>query len=112
LFSKRAVASRHDLVDQVVIEIKSHAQAEGHTRPHAGGVRAYRLLEPGADFGKLFDITHFLTHFLADESVDTANELDVVARTQATLKPAGLPDGPGNAFVGPDHPGIRSIYSR
>src|SRR5690606_19679486 len=99
LLLEACIADRHHLVNQIVVEVKGHAEPERKPRTHARRISRYRLIEIVADLRKLLHEMHLLLNTGPANTLNPADELHVVASGQVLLQAAGETDGPGEPRV-------------
>jgi hypothetical protein len=103
-----SVTNRHDLIDEIAVEVDDHGEGEGQSGAHPGRVKAHGLTEVFTQFGKVLDVVKFV---FEGYSIDPTDEAEVVQAGQMSLKTTGKGQGPRDAHVAADEAFGRGLRS-
>lgn len=95
LLFEAGITHRGDLIGQINVKVKGHADGKGELGLHATGVGFDRQLEVLADFGELLD--PLLHRLRVTNPVDAADETGVLPPCHAPLKSTTEGQRPGDA---------------
>src|SRR5689334_1937905 len=108
LLMKALVADRDDLVDEETVEFDHHRNRKRQPRPHSRRIGFHRLLQVNAKLGKLLDELNLVGWI---DTVDAADETEVVETGQSALERAAERERPRNAHAPLDQSCRRQLRS-